>query len=198
MLKQRQTAHSICTQLFRDGLIERDQNTCVYCQVFKLVSRLRTVIPSVGMVQLSIPSQPKEIPYHAQPWFWEGNVQASLAAWLVDNGYSIQSVANTATKEAGKDIIAVDSEGTELWITVKGYPNATERTNPSTQARHWFCGAIFDLVQYREERKDVALAAAFPDGFTTYRNLAERTTWLKEAAPFSLFWVAEDGHVKHQ
>lgn len=197
-LKQRQTAYSICTQLSHDGAIDREQNTCAYCRGYKLVNRLCSVDPAVGIAQVSMPDAPEEPSDQARPWFWEGNVQAALVSWLTANGYSIRSVANTATKEAGKDIIAVDCEGIELWITVKGYPNGTDRTNPASQARHWFSGAIFDLVLYREARKDVALAAAFPDGFTTYGKLADRTTWLKEAAPFTLFWVAADGTVRRQ
>jgi hypothetical protein len=101
-LKQRQTAHSICTQLFRDGAIERDQSTCAYCKGYKLVSRIHQASPALGVVQVGAPALPREAP----PWFWEGNVQASLVTWLKANGYSIEAVADTASKEAGKDIIA--------------------------------------------------------------------------------------------
>lgn len=197
-LRQRQIAHSICNQLSRDGAIEREQNTCAYCRSYKLVNRLPTVDTAGKMAQVMIPAAPEEAPDQVPSWFWEGNVQASLVTWLAANGYSIRAVADTVAKTPGKDIIATDGDGVEWWISVKGYPQGTARTTPSTQARHWFSGAIFDLVLYRDDRKDVALAAAFPDGFKTYRSLAERITWLQETMPFTIFWIGSDGQVKRQ
>jgi hypothetical protein len=90
------------------------------------------------------------------------------------------------------------NNGRELWVTVKGYPKGTSKTSPSTQARHWFSHAIFDLILYRSERQDVVLAAAFPDNFKTYQNLATRVGWLKETLPFTLFWIESDGGIRTQ
>jgi hypothetical protein len=69
------------------------------------------------------------------------------------------------------------------------------RTNAPTQARHWFQGAIFDLVCWRGEDKDADLMIAVPD-FVTYRTLASRIGWLAEAARFQIARVYEDGSVK--
>lgn len=35
-----------------------------------------------------------------------------------------------------------------------------------------------------------------PGGFQTYRGLADRVQWYKDTAPFTFFWVSEDGSVK--
>ena len=67
--------------------------------------------------------------------------------------------------------IIAERSGQELWVSVKGYPRGTEKTNPTVQARHWFQGAVFDIVLYRGEDTQVALAIALPD-YRRYRKLA--------------------------
>ncbi|WP_174819897.1 PD-(D/E)XK nuclease family transposase [Paenibacillus koleovorans] len=42
--------------------------------------------------------------------------------------------ADTTSRTSGKDIIAIDRQGKELWISVKGY---LEKSS-NVQARHWF------------------------------------------------------------
>jgi hypothetical protein len=126
-------------------------------------------------------------------WCWEGNVQSHIIRFLVSQGYSIQSVANTITREQGVDIIA-EINGHQVWITVKGYPKGTDKTNPSTQAGHWFSGAIFDILKYRGKASQVGLAVGLPD-FPRYRSLAGQITWFKPIAKFSYFWVSESGDV---
>ena len=127
-----------------------------------------------------------------RPWCWEGNVQAALVRWFRDHGYVIEQEANTATREAGKDIVATDPDGRTVWVSVKGFPERSLHV----QARHWFAGALFDLILYRHERPDVRLALAFPDGFTTYTALAARTAWLRTSMPFTIYWIAESGTVR--
>jgi len=105
-------------------------------------------------------------------------------------------VASTASHQTGIDIIA-EKDGKKLWISVKGYPQGTERTNASTQSRHWFKQAIFDIIEYRERDKEAFLAVAFPD-FPSYRNLAKKITWLKSAAKFVYIWVKEDGSLVYE
>ncbi len=125
-------------------------------------------------------------------WYWEGNVQARVVSYLVYAGYAVRNVANTASREVGKDIVAVSPDGRELWVSAKGYPEKSR----NVQARHWFSGALFDLVLYRGESTDAKLALALPDGFATYANFLPRVDWLKKAMNFEVFCVSEDGSVR--
>ena len=113
-------------------------------------------------------------------------------SWLAQHWYRIRRVAHTESREAGKDIVAVAPNGRELWVSAKGYPE----NSANTQARHWFAGAVFDLVLYRNERADVHLALALPKKSVTYIALAARTIWLQKSMPFSIFWVTESGEVR--
>lgn len=162
------------------------------CGKFKIVSWL----PKLKVEHIE---ENQETKHHTEaskpeqhPWYWEGNIQAQLVKYLAGNGYSIRSVADTASRSQGKDIIALSPEGNVLWVSVKGYP---ERS-PNTQARHWFSSAIFDLILYRDENPKVILALGFPDEFTTYIGLASRTTWLRDNLPFTIYWVKVDGTVR--
>jgi hypothetical protein len=130
----------------------------------------------------------------SRPWYWEGNVQATIVNYLAGNQHRIIRVADTDSRERGKDIIAVRPSGQALWVTVKGYPQGTARTSPATEARHCFAAALYDLVAWRGEDPAVALVIALPD-FPTYRNMAKHTAWLLPAAKASLFWVHQDGTV---
>lgn len=70
---------------------------------------------------------------------------------LAADGWRILSVANTATKEHGIDVIA-SRDGQTVGIEVKGFPsrgyadparaNEVKRTSPSTQAGHWYSQAV--------------------------------------------------------
>lgn len=131
-----------------------------------------------------------------RPWHWEGNVQSAVVAYLVRLGYTIERVADTAAKEAGKDV-AARRDGRSLWVSVKGYPSGTARTSPSTQARHWFKDGLFDIIDWRGQDGDADLALALPD-FPTYRGLAQRVAWLQPIARFTMLWVQEDGTVEAQ
>ena len=155
-LAARQVSFSTCTQLEKDGLVRRYKDQCSLCGKYKTVNILSdkgtphpvthsSIIPSDSPNSERIASVSCD---DGKPWHWEGNVQSVIASWLAKNGYSIRQVSNTGTHEAGKDIIALDPEGKELWVTVKGFPEKkTENsTNPSTQARFWFSHAIFDTV----------------------------------------------------
>ena len=126
-------------------------------------------------------------------WFWEGNVQSVVVQYLATQGYKIRSVADTASRQPGKDIIA-EKDGTPLWVSVKGYPKGTDKTHPSTQAGHWFKQVIFDIIEYRGESDDTELAVAIPE-LPRYRSLAERISWFKLAANFVNFWVQESGEI---
>ncbi len=185
---RRQGVRSACRRMASSGLASRGLGVCSECGRTKTVTTL-SALPVVSGAGSSATA--------ARAWTWEGNVQAHIAAHLARQGIELLQVVDTASKAPGVDIIA-EREGRELWITVKGYPAGTARTNPATQSRHWFSHAMFDVVRYRTERRDIDLGVGLPDSFVSYANLAKKAAWLKESAPFTFFWVAEDGSVKEE
>jgi len=190
-LNQRQTANQICNHLASDNKIERKKAICMVCKKYKLSNR---VIDNIGSITITKEKTPPDIKSSKRPWYWEGKIQSALISWLVSQGYSIRSIANTKSRSHGKDIIAISPEEQEIWISVKGYPEKSVHT----QARHWFSSAIFDLILYKNESPTTKLALSMPDGFITYLNLADRMGWLYKAVPFNIFWVAETGEIRIQ
>ena len=177
----RQAVNSICRKNGRDIL--RGEDSCPECRGWKLVNRL---------VSNPAPRLAKPISSEVRPWYWEGNVQHSIVEYLKAQGFPILSAANTESRQAGKDIEAETKEGSNLWVTVKGYPEKSR----NTQARHWFSQALLDLILYREEDPIAKLGVGLPDGFTTYRNLSNRIGWFRQSVPFSFYWVSKEGSVR--
>jgi hypothetical protein len=186
-LRFRAQANMRCRELERDGLVIRRQ---VNGKIHNFWAG-KAVEP--GLPVTLIPQQSQGNLSKYDNWFWEGSVQSKVISYLAIQGYQIRSVADTASHQQGIDIVA-ERDGKPIWISVKGYPQGTERTNPSVQAGHWFKEAIFDIIAYRERDKNVLLAVAFPD-FPRYHSLAKRVTWLKPVANFNYFWVKESGEV---
>jgi Holliday junction resolvase-like predicted endonuclease len=118
-------------------------------------------------------------------------------------GYRVLSVANTATKEHGIDVIA-SRDGATVGVEVKGYPSrnyadparASERkkTQPSTQADHWFAAAVLAAMRLRGKEPDWSSVIALPD-FNRYRDLFSETQGSLSAAGISVWWVDEEGAV---
>lgn len=183
----RQTVYSICRSLFETTSIIRHDGVCDHCHKSKLTNRLADANLENTDIVSEAPSEPS-----IRSWYWEGNVQSKVVNFLVLNSHTIRSVADTAARTSGKDIIAVSPEGSELWISVKGYPEKSHHV----QARHWFSGAVFDLILYHGENPNVKLGIALPDGFVTYENLYPRIKWLKESMPFLIYWVNDNGDVR--
>ncbi len=182
-LSARQQANSRCRQLEREGLVIR--------------RRVNGKIHNFWNEGKQPPPTPPNVkPDNVKPWFWEGNVQTSVVRYLEQRDYVIRSAANTASKERGKDIEA-EHDGEILWITVKGYPEGTKRTHPSTQAGHWFKQATFDILQYRGENGEARLGMALPD-FPRYRSLAQKIKWFQPVAKFTYYWVQESGKVTEE
>jgi hypothetical protein len=170
-------------------MISRNRGSCFNCKKFKIVNSI--LIKSSSEPAKSVPSKEIEISGF-RPWYWEGNIQSTLVSYLVNQGYIIRSVSDTAARSQGKDIVARDSKGQELWVTVKGFPKKSQHV----QARHWFADAIFSLILYRNENSFVKLALALPDTFATYINLTAKTVWLRKALTFKIFWVSEDKQIR--
>ncbi len=203
VVKRRQQVNIICHKAEDKGFLKRGRTSCSRCKKIKIVNIL---LRQGELRPIKLPEQhstiPKRnLPRHKveeilrkddRPWYWEGNVQASIAKYLVSNGYQIEQSANTEIREAGVDLIAKSPTGTRLLVTVKGRPEA----HPNPQGRHWFAEGIFDLVRYRQDKPKSILVFGLPDGFVTYLKLAKRVVWLIENLPFQFFWVGKDGNVK--
>lgn len=184
-LKSRQQANSRCRQLEEEGFVVRRQYQGKIHNFWKGKD-----IPLIEQKPVEIVNS--ESSNHTD-WFWEGNVQGKVIHYLSMQGYMIVSSADTASHQTGIDIKA-KKDNQELWVTVKGYPHGTPKTNPSVQAGHWFKQAIFDIIEYRDIGKTLNLALALPD-FPRYHRLAERISWLKSAANYHYFWVDKLGNV---
>jgi len=189
----RQQINQIGSKLRKNGLIFRDRGRCAGCRKIKIVSSLCSDISNIKKDEpKTIKTEPKRASnWGNRPWYWEGNIQAVLASYLAKEGYKIMAIANTASRESGKDIEAITPDGKEVWVSVKGWPEKSQ----NTQARHWFSQALFDIILYRDESKDVELALAFPESFTTYHNLAKRIKWFQQSAKFMIFWISEEGAI---
>ena len=187
-VKPRQTVFAICSSMVKEAKIHRHHGKCDHCHKIKNTSRLLEALPVAMSLQDTVVSSDSQ----HRPWYWEGNVQSAVVTHLTHHHYVIRSVADTASRVSGVDIIAVTAEGKEHWISVKGYPDKSS----NVQARHWFSGAIFDLILYHGENPDVQLGIALPDGFATYRNLLPRIKWLKDSLSCQVYWVSENKEVR--
>lgn len=191
----RQTVNLNCRRLETRGRIVRSaSHKCDRCGDTKIVNTAK--IQFHVKDDLAAPKVPTTKPQidEKYKWPWEGAVQSLLCQHLLKVGWVIASTSDTKSKAAGVDVVAIRN-GQTLWVTVKGFPRGTDKTNPSTQARHWFSHAMFDLVLYRSANPAIELAAAFPAGFKTYSSLAKRVGWLRTHMPASIYWVAENGEV---
>ena len=211
----RQTTRAVALRLEAGGVVSRRSGVCSLCLKNKIITvaiedgvsvaagaEPALQDPGFRLVARPVPSavarpEPTTPASVDRSWYWEGNVQSVIAGYLAAQGYRLRQVANTSTRETGVDVIA-EKAGRELWVTVKGYPQGTSKTNPSTQSRHWFSHAVFDVVLYRSRDAEVDIAVGLPDGFTTYLNLASRVGWLKERVPFAFLWVGADGGVREE
>jgi hypothetical protein len=200
-INPRQTVYQNCTYLANSGKIRRRQGECAFCARIKIVSWIEKGVENyanyldIADITRTKTSSEKEKDSKTTPsWYWEGNIQSKLVAYLAGQGYFIRSVTDTASRSQGKDIVAVTPEDRELWVSVKGFPE----NNSYTQARHYFAQAVFDVILYRSENPAVELALALPHGFPTYERLASRISWLRRALPLRIYWVDNLGNVKEE
>ena len=136
-------------------------------------------------------------------WHTEANVQAAVVTALAAAGWRILSVANTATKERGVDIVA-ELENQTAGIEVKGFPSKNyadparageaKKTAPSTQAGHWYAQAVLAAMRLRSKQPTWRSVIALPD-FGRYRDLYSETAGSLAAAQIELCWVQSNGAV---
>ncbi|WP_202613600.1 DUF7669 domain-containing protein [Ornithinimicrobium cerasi] len=150
--------------------------------------------PSAQRMSRAIPSE---------EWHTEANVQASVVSALAGDGWRILSVANTATKEHGVDIVA-SRDAKTVGVEVKGFPSRhyadparageTKRTLPSTQAGHWYAQAVLAAMRLRGKEPTWSSVIALPD-FPRYRDLHRETETSLAAAQIEIWWVTPDGRL---
>jgi len=121
--------NQICRQLAAEQLIRRDD--------------LGRPIMNYPVDAAAQPRRGQLKPRRTAEWFWEGNVQATVVRHLAELGAIVQSVADTATKARGTDVVATLG-GRHVHIEVKGWPSTSyadprraseiKRTQPTLQA----------------------------------------------------------------
>jgi Holliday junction resolvase-like predicted endonuclease len=136
-----------------------------------------------------------------ESWHTEENVQAAAVSALAGQGWRILSVANTATKEHGIDIVA-SHDGQTVGIEVKGFPSRhyadparageTKKTSPSTQAVHWYSQALLAAMRLRGKEPSWMSVVVLPD-FPRYQSLHAETKASLEAAEIKVWWITADG-----
>lgn len=139
-----------------------------------------------------------------ESWHTEANVQGAVVTWLASQGWRVLRVADTASKEHGIDVEAVAGDQ-RVGIEVKGYPSRlyadparageAKRTQPSTQAGHWYAQAVLAAMRLRGRRPEARSVIALPD-FPRYRQLFSETASSLVAARIELWWVSRDGEVE--
>jgi len=93
----------------------------------------RLTSQSAGPAPASPTPRPSPSPEHG--WAWEGNVQASIIAYLTRTGWRIIPVADTARREPGIDLVAEEG-GRRLLLEVKGWLGTTyARGRPRFRSR---------------------------------------------------------------
>jgi hypothetical protein len=136
-------------------------------------------------------------------WHTEARVQSMVVTHLAMSGWEILSVADTAKKAHGTDIVA--AKGPEkVSVEVKGFPsrrytdparaNENKPTQPSTQARTWYANALLSVLRVASCEPGVIPVMALPE-FVTYQNLYADTKRSLDQLGVQVWWVSEDGAV---
>jgi hypothetical protein len=143
------------------------------------------------------------VPGAAPDWPWEGAVQAAFVDLLARNGWTITSIADTASKAPGVDVLATKG-ARRLGAEVKGWPSANyadprratevKRTQPSTQAGHWFSQALLKSVLLLDSHPGYETLMVLPD-YPRYRDLTARTRTGRRAANIHVVLLGRTGDV---
>lgn len=166
--KLHQQVNQRCRQLAIEGHLRRDDSSGTIRNVL-ISAPIARLMPAAVRAGGSFQNDPR----------WEGNVQNAIVSHLVAEGWTIVSVADTASQARGIDIIA-ERDSRSLLIEVKGYPGTTyargekagqpKPTQPSLQAKHWLSDALLKTLRTREKHPDAQVAIGLPD-MPRYRTL---------------------------
>jgi hypothetical protein len=137
-------------------------------------------------------------------WFWEGNVQAALATHLQAEGWSVDHLADTASRARGIDVLA-RRDGRTLAVEVKGYPATTyargpqqgmpKKTNPTNQAPKWFSQALAKAITSTDGEGSPEVAIAFPD-HPRFRFLIAKSEWALRRLNVGVYLIRQGGEVE--
>lgn len=140
----------------------------------------------------------------SEDWYWEGNIVETFKAYLQAEGWTVERTANTETREAGVDI-RVRKGGQVMLVEAKGYPSKfyqrgekkgqRKRTNPSTQARHWYSEVLVEAILRQAEAPKAVVAIVLPD-FPVFKSLVGRTRNALTKLGITVYFIGETGSVK--
>jgi len=194
-LSRRQQANSRCRELEREGIVQRRS-------VGGKIQNILTGSAPPVHVCAETATGPADVD-PGRPWCWEGIVVQAVSSFLTARGWSIESIANTETGEPGADIKARRADSV-LIVEVKGYPSKTyergprkgqpKRTNPATQARHWFAEALLTALLRQAQDRQHHVAIAFPE-FAVYSKLLTRVAESLRLLGLIVLLVQESGTV---
>lgn len=149
---------------------------------------------------LEVPAGPIE-PSEGRSWPWEGAVQTVFAGYLREQGWTVTSEADTATKARGVDVLATRGDR-RLGADVKGWPSKgyadprrseeVKKTQPTLQAGHYFSDALVKALMLLDSHPDHDSLIVLPD-YPRYRDLAARTRTGRALARVHLVLLREDG-----
>lgn len=201
-VKPRQSVYQACSSLRDQGLLTRMTEKCESCNRMKITNALAnqanlsnaTASPPKFEQPVALRIAEKPTSTIDRPWYWEGRVQSQIVRFLRASNITVVFEANTVSREPGKDIEAIDADGSVLWVTVKGFPAKSQ----NTQARHWYAGVLLDLALYRNENGAAKLAIGLPRGFSTYENLVRRTIDTLKFLACDIFWADANGDVTRE
>lgn len=169
----------------------------------RVLSRLGVPLLAGGALRAPVspaPASTATVPGSGD-WAWEGTVQSMFATFLRDHGWLVTGEADTATKAHGVDLLA--EKGTRrLGAEVKGWPSKgyadprraeeVKKTQPTTQAGHWFSQALMKAVMLLDSHSDHESLMVLPN-YPRYRDLAARTRTGRAAARVHVVLVEEGG-----
>lgn len=137
----------------------------------------------------------------SEEWHKEANVQKALVATLLDRGWRILSVKNTASREGGVDVIA-DRDGQTMGAEVKGYPTVgyadpkradeKKKAKPQGQAGNWYAKAILAAMKLRSAEPDWVSVIVLPM-VPRYLELYAQTKESLDVAQIEVWWIERSG-----